>query len=385
MYTPSAGGGHALYTKELLTHLDEQGAVRPVLVTSQNLEDAFLQVPYEVATILPELQKKETFHSRPAWLSARVRHYWQREQRFLEWLRERPDIGVVHVQEFAPWLAPYFFTRIKRLGKRLVYTVHNVRPHSRRFLARFYRDAWRRCDALIVHSESLKRDLSSLLGERQPPIFVVPHGVWSAGATGSAGVPDLKTRLAERHLLFFGVIRENKGLHRLLDAMLELGGYRLTVAGSAAEHRPYFEREIVPRLEQLRARGVRVDLHEGFVPDADLPALFGDSSALVLPYENFSAQSGVLYLALAYGVPVVVSDAGALGETVRALSCGLVLESTHPHAIAEAVRALSSGSSLAALEANLKGAKQQLSWSNSAELTQAAYACVTREAGDAAH
>ena len=117
----------------------------------------------------------------------------------------------------------------------------------------------------------------------------------------------------------------------------------------------------------------------------DLPALFGDSSALVLPYENFSAQSGVLYLALAYGVPVVVSDAGALGETVRALSCGLVLESTHPHAIAEAVRALSSGSSLAALEANLKGAKQQLSWSNSAELTQAAYACVTREAGDAAH
>ena len=382
MYTPSAGGGHALYTKELLTHLSQQRSARPVLVTSRDLEDAFLRVPYEVANILPELQKKETFPNRSAWLAARTQHYWRREQRFLEWLRERPDIGVVHVQEFAPWLAPYFFTRIKRLGKRLVYTVHNVRPHSKRFLARFYRDAWRRCDALIVHSESLKCDLSSLLGRRCPPIFVVPHGVWSAKA---ASPPDLKTRLAERHLLFFGVIRENKGLHGLLDAMLELGDYRLTVAGSAADHRPYFEREIAPRLERLKASGVHVDLREGFVADADLPSLFGDSSALVLPYENFSAQSGVLYLALAYGLPVVASDAGALGETVRELSCGIVLESTRPQAIAGAVRALSSGSVAAELEANLKRAKQQLSWANSAELTQAAYAYVTREAGDAAH
>lgn len=383
MYTPSASGGHALYTKELLSCLLEQGTAPPTLVTSYDLASEFSQVPYEVVKLLPELRRKETFKHRLAWLAARVHHYWQREQRFLEWLKMRPDIGVIHFQEFAPWLAPYFFTQMKRLDKRLVYTVHNVRPHSRRFLALFYQEAWRRCDALIVHSSGLERELAELLGTCHPPIFVVPHGVWSAPS--ETPKPDFKTRLALRHLLFFGVIRENKGLHHLLDAMLELDGFSLTIAGSARDHRFYFEREILPRLAHLEARGIHVDLREGFVPDTELPALFGASSALVLPYENFSAQSGVLYLALAHEVPAIVSNAGALGETVEALSCGLVLDDCRPQSISRAVKVLYKASSSHEIEANLKRAKQQLSWSHAAKLTADIYHHVTDKGVEEGH
>lgn len=376
MYTPSASGGHALYTKELLTCLAEQGNALPVLMTSQNLATEFLQVPYEVVNLLPILQKKETFRNRSAWLAARIQHYWQREQRFLEWLKVRPDVNVVHFQEFAPWLAPYFFTRIKQLGKRIVYTVHNVKPHSKRFLTRFYREAWLRCDALIVHSISLKQELSQLLGRQHPPIFVVPHGVWSADSTIS--FPKIEPRLAQRHLLFFGVIRENKGLHHLLDAMLELSGFSLTIAGSAQDHLPYFEREILPRLDNLRAREICVDLREGFLPNSEVPDLFRSSSALVLPYENFSAQSGVLYLALAHELPVIASDTGALGETVRAHSCGLVIANSHPETIVRAVQGLHNDPALHAVGANLKQVKQQLSWAHAAELTTATYDYVSK-------
>ncbi len=371
MYTPSARGGHALYSKELLTSLALETLLKPTLITSRDTEAEFSDVPYEVVKLLPELEEKSTFRHRSAWLIERTRHYWQRETRFLEWLRGQPDIDVVHFQEFTPWLAPHFFTKFRHLGKKLVYTVHNVRPHSKRVLTWFYRKAWLHCDALIVHSDSLKQDLSQLLGARHPPIFVIPHGVWSS--TIETDMPNFSRRLSQRNLLFFGVIRENKGLHHLLDAMLELNGFKLTIAGSAKDHRSYFEREILPRIDTLRAKGISIDLQEGFVPDSELASLFLNSSALILPYENFSAQSGVLYLALAHELPVIASRAGALGETVEALECGLVLGNCVPKAIVNAVQDLHEGEGLATLEANLKRARQDFSWSRAAKLTAATY------------
>jgi glycosyltransferase involved in cell wall biosynthesis len=158
----------------------------------------------------------------------------------LRWVRQTRFCQSIHFQEYTPWLAPYHFRLLKRWGKYLFHTVHGIYPHKylpgvpKVLFDYWNKTAWRKCDALFVHTEGLRNRLSHFLGAEHPPIFVTPFGLWNFP-------PDLATRsiFEERkqnqNLLFFGVIRPNKGLHVLLRAMKELPDFTLTIAGEFKE------------------------------------------------------------------------------------------------------------------------------------------------------
>ena len=127
------------------------------------------------------------------------------------------------------------------------------------------------------------------------------------GTERAADLPPAHCRL-----LFFGIVRPYKGLDILLRALAQAPPHvTLTVAGE-------FWSDIT-EMEYLVSElglGDRVTLRPGYVPADQLPALFAEADALVMPYREATASQNAL-LAFAHGVPVITTTAGALADAVR--------------------------------------------------------------------
>ena len=373
MLTPSASGGHARYTWELMTALRvaaPRSELSLTLLTSIDLDAEFRTSAYEIADVLPALEPPSRFPSRLHWAVGRAIHYARREEAVLRWVRAQARVDVMHYQE-PPFGSPLHLRRVRGAGATPVATVHNLHPHSypvptvRRLSDLTARLGWMQCATLFVHSSGLKEELTRELGARAPPVDAIPHGMWT-GHAAAASVPS-----RDGHLLLFGVMRRNKGLHVMLDALRSLPGKRLVLAGAFPD--AAFAREIRDRVASER---LAVDILDRVIPESEIGALYAGASLAVLPYTEFHAQSGVLQLAIAYGTPTVVTDVGALGEEVRREGIGVVAPPADPAALARAVlAALEPRAWTAARERCLTLARTR-SWSTAAQLTLDAYARV---------
>ena len=281
-----------------------------------------------------------------------------------------------HFQEYTPWLAPGHWRALRRQGIRTIYTVHNIFLHGyKNALHKVVRDsclraAWRECDALLVHTEGLRDALADFLGPKHPPIHVTPHAVWSRG--GAPGPADEPAGPSRTRLLFFGVIRPNKGLHVLLRALDRLPNCDLTAAGEI-EDDGYRTR--IRELSCTWPRGGST-LIDRYIGEDEVTELFASSRLVVLPYTSFAAQSGVLHLALAHHRPVVVSDVGGMGECVRNWGIGRVVAPNDADALAAAIaEALEPSAYRAALDATLR-VRGGLTWERMAEATIDVYQAV---------
>jgi glycosyltransferase involved in cell wall biosynthesis len=229
--------------------------------------------------------------------------------------RWKPDLIHAH-PSIDPWL------HLVMPRRPLVLTIHDVTAHPGQpqhgLLKRTLSDAWRRrADAFVVHGERLAADLRPQAGGR--PIAVLPHGV--APTAEPYAVPPRPT------LLFFGRLEPYKGLSVLIEAMGPIWSARpeveLVVAGrgpSSAE---------VPDHPRIR-RVFR------YVPEAEVDVLLRATTLVVAPYLEAS-QSGVVALAVARGIPAIVSDKGALPDVVPDAS--MVVPAGDPAALAAAVLA----------------------------------------------
>jgi len=376
MYVPTASGGHARYATELLTALRSLPVadLRMGLVTSSNLAEEYRSTDYPIHSVLEPLfigQFPTVAHK----MTSRVGHYWRRERAFLRWLRHRPDVRLVHFQEYFAPLAPLHFALLRRTGRRLFYTVHNIHPHRRSVgseaVSRMWRAAWRLCNGLFVHSPALKAELEAFLGKGHPPVHVTPHGVWSRNRRDVE--PD-ETKALRRQLLCFGTIRRNKGFHVLLDALASLPGYRLCIAGAPED--ATYARQLAARAATMSER---VECILEFIATERTASLFENASAVVLPYTHFAAQSGVLHDALAFETPVVVSNVGALGESVAEMGIGEIVEPNCPVALADAVKRLHMPERYERTLEALRTERDRLSWSATARRTYSAYAEESRD------
>jgi glycosyltransferase involved in cell wall biosynthesis len=184
-----------------------------------------------------------------------------------------------------------------------------------------------RADALVVHHAALSERLMQKFGVPEERIHVVPHQVFPVGQVPDHPPDDPPT------VLFFGAFRPNKGLSTLADAMqrLETDDIRLVIAGRG-------EASLERLVTDLAQRDSRVHVEVGFATLERKRELFSEASLVVMPYTSFSSQSGVLHDAYGHCRPVVVTDVGALGETVREDATGLVVSPQDPGALADAIR-----------------------------------------------
>ncbi len=222
------------------------------------------------------------------------------------------DCDVVHVQ----WLAaPELDARLLRLRRPSVFTAHDMLPRRTAAKDELWRRLWGRFDRIVVHSERGREALAAFGIDAR----VIAHPVF----------PSDPPRADDgRTVLFFGVIRPYHGLPDAIDAVRQVDGAHLLVAGDPAMPLDAFRDE--PGIEWRL----------GYLPEAEVDRALGEATVAVFPYRPELDQSGALLRALGAGVPAVVYDVGGLAEPVRRFGAGIVVEPGDVDGLAAALRSV---------------------------------------------
>jgi glycosyltransferase involved in cell wall biosynthesis len=279
--------------------------------------------------------------------------------------RVAEEADVVHYQ----WLPIPGLDRHLLPPKRpRVYTMHWRLPEAGSRIGRSLTKLLAQMDAVVVHSEHGAGRLRSDFGVPADRLRVIPHGAFDYLTRQEDEVPlPAELQAVEGPvILAFGLIRPYKGTDVLLDAFSRIERGELWIVG--------MPRMSVDGLRRLadRARG-RVRFVDRFIPDAEIPAFMRRADVVVLPYRNIE-QSGVLYTALAFGRPLVLSSVGGFTEIGERGAARLV-PPEDPDALAEAITELIADRDTAASLA--AGAEREAStvssWDRIAEQTMALY------------
>ena len=215
----------------------------------------------------------------------------------------------------------------KLLGKKIVFTAHNVNAGKRdgndSLLNRLtLRVQYRCCDHIFVHTEKMKRELHQDFAVPEAKVSIIPHGMNNCVPDTELSSAEAKQRLGirndEKTILFFGAIRPYKGLEYLVDAFLRLAGnnpaYRLIIAGGQRKEAGNYLDEIQQTISKHANRG-KVLQKIQHIPDEEAELYFKAADVLVLPYTHIF-QSGVLFLSYSFGLPVIATDVGSLKDDI---------------------------------------------------------------------
>lgn len=245
-----------------------------------------------------------------------------------------------------PWWNPFFgpaFSVIARLVKlfsraKVLFIIHNVLPHERLPCDRLITSCTlKKGDFHIVQSSETEEQLLHVL--RQPLFRKISHPTYNAFKQEEISREDARNRLSlpaqAKVLLFFGFVREYKGLMYLIEALpairKRLPDAKLLVVGDFFDDKQKYLR----RIEELGVAPMVV-IYDGYLPDREVGAYFSAADLVVLPYESAS-QSGIVQIAFGFGRPVVVTSVGGLPEVVGDNRTGFVVPPKDPAALAEAV------------------------------------------------
>jgi glycosyltransferase involved in cell wall biosynthesis len=263
---------------------------------------------------------EERFYRRSAarGLAAPFRRTFKLAEHVPDMLRFRraADADVMHYQ----WLTvPALDASLLPPLRPRVMTAHYVLPpRPRRRELASARRAFARMDAVIAHSEHGARRLREAVGLDPARVRVIHHGAFDY----LTRLPEEKPLPAELEgaespvILFFGLLRPYKGIDTLLEAFRRVPGAELWIAGN-----PRMDLEPLRRLA-AEAPG-RVRFLPRFVEDAEIPAILRRTDLVALPYRDIE-HSGVLYAALAFGKPLVLSAVGGFPEVAESAAARLV-------------------------------------------------------------
>jgi glycosyltransferase involved in cell wall biosynthesis len=274
------------------------------------------------------------------------------------------------------------------LGKKIVFTAHNVNVRARDGGDSFWNRAtlkfqYRRCDHIFLHTEKMRAELVAGYGVPASRTSVIPFGLNSTvpdtALTGPAARQRLGLGTQDKVLLFFGNIAPYKGVEFLVEAFLELAGgqpdLRLIIAGRPKGNEAYWN-GILQRIKASPVRD-RLILRIEFVPDEETEIYFKAADVLLLPYTHIF-QSGVLFLGYNFGLPALAADVGALREEIVEGRTGYVFPPRDVPGLKRAVERYFTSELYAGRNEQRAAirayAQERYSWAKVAQMTTAVYA-----------
>jgi len=312
---------------------------------------------YAAAPTATGYERVERFYRRGAGAAGSRRRFAaklaQHVPDMLRYARAATRADVVHFQ----WLTiqPLDVHLLPR-DVPLVLTAHDVLPREpRRGQLAAQRRLYDRVDAVVVHSEHGRGRLVDALRIDPAKVHVIEHGAFEhlTRVAGARPLPAELAAVSKPVVLCFGLLRPYKGIDVLLDAWRRLqADAELWIVG-------------MPRMDlaPLRAAAPRsVRWVPRFVADDELGAYFERADLVVLPYREID-QSGVLFTALAFGAPLLLSDVGGFGDVARQGAAALVTPGDSDALAAQIGQLLGDGVARAALAAGARrAAAGRYSW-----------------------
>jgi glycosyltransferase involved in cell wall biosynthesis len=278
----------------------------------------------------------EPFYRRSSRAGPRLRRPLRAAEHLAGMLRLRRDAARAELAHFQWLTLPGLDASLLPTGLPLVQTPHGLlRAHAwESRSSRGYARLLRRMDAVVALSEHGARVVRERAGVSPDRIRVIPHGPleYLAHMSDEAPLPPDLAGVEGPVVLCFGLIRPYKGVDLLLEAFREVAGAELWVVG-----RP-FGADMGELTAAAARSGATVRFVPRFVEDREVAAFFRRADVIVLPHRD-AEQSGVLYTALAFAKPMLMSDVGGFPE-VAAAGAGTTFPAGDAGALAAGLRAL---------------------------------------------
>ena len=282
--------------------------------------------------------------------------------------RQRPDILVVKF--WLPFMAPCLGTicRIIRRNQhtRIISILDNIIPHEKRIGDKLFTKYFvNSVDAFIAMSDSVYNDLSVF--DQTKPRLLNPHPLfdnYGEAVDKISAIQKLNLDTSKKYLLFFGLIRDYKGLDIVLKAMatelLRNSDIQLIVAGEYYSNREEYEQLI----RELAIKD-KVELHTRFIPDDEVYLYFCAADMVVQPYKH-ATQSGVTQICYHFNKPMLVTNVGGLPEIVPDNKVGFVV-APDEQSVANAILRFYNEEKEQEFVQNIQEEKKKYSWKVMAE------------------
>ena len=302
-------------------------------------------------------------------------HVGPRRRRLIRAAEHLPDM--LHYRRFAEGadIVHFMWLPLPALDRHLlparrprVYTMHWRLPEVGSRIARTLVRLLAEMDAVVVHSAHGARRLEADFGVPPERIRVIPHGAFDylTRQEDERPLPDQLREVTGPVILAFGLVRPYKGTDVLLEAFRRIEDAELWIVG--------MPRMPMDELRELAGRAPgTVRFVDRFVTDPEIPAFMRRADVVALPYRNIE-QSGVLYTALAFGRPLVLSSVGGFPE-IAELGAARLVPPEDPDALATTLNGLltdrSARDELA--DAATEAAATTYSWERIGKQTMALY------------
>jgi len=295
--------------------------------------------------------------------------------------KEKADILLIRY--WLPFMAPCLGTvaRIVRSNKYTVVIslVDNVYPHEKRpgdsILTRFFMNS---IDGAAVLSDTVQKDVEEF--RKDIPVCATPHPLFDTyGKKLERGdaLSALKLDPQNSYLLFFGIIRDYKGLDILIrafsDTRLRGRNLKLIVAGEFYDSKVHYK-------NLVKESGLDNDIifYDHFIKDEDVRLFFSAADLVVQTYKS-ATQSGVTQIAFHFDKPMLVTDVGGLKEIIPHGKCGYVVQ-PDPKIIADAILDYFDNGRKKAFTECVKKEKEKFSWNKTTDaVTEVFYKCLLKQ------
>lgn len=313
------------------------------VLDAENTKDLFIQFSnvnyYPVYNIIPRkapfLKKTRNIFR---FYSSQIWHILSHKPRVIhfQWL----DRFILIDRILLPGLA-----RLR--GHKVVLTVHNINARKRDNRDNLtnrvsLRILYKIAHLLIVHTPLSKTELLNEFPIRESKVSVVKHGmnnrVARKGLTTEQSRKNLNLGLTEKVVLFFGNIDHYKGLDILIESLSFLSNdflndFKLVIAGNSKISA--YTDFILKKIEVCGYKD-KITHRIGYIPDEEVEQYFIAADCIVLPYRNIY-QSGVIFMAYAFGLPIIVTDIGNFRNDIVVGKTGFLIASNTPQELSKSV------------------------------------------------
>lgn len=288
----------------------------------------------------------------------------------LNWITQgnnikKENFDLVIVKFWLPFMGPAFGTILRRIKAnkktKVITVIDNIIPHESRIGDRpFTKYFVKAVDGFVAMTQSVLDEIS--IFDSKKPRLLSPHPIFdNFGAIESRekALERLSLPKENKYIMFFGFVRDYKGLDLLLEAFADQrfrdNGYKLIIAGEYYSNKEKYQ-------NLIKELNLEKDIYQfdKFIADSEVAHYFNACDLLAQPYKT-ATQSGVTQIAYHFNKPMIVTNVGGLSEMCPDGKVGYVVD-PNARAIADAILRFYEDTDHQAMQKSIIEEKKKYSW-----------------------